>query len=88
MMIFIVIVVAVFVIINLAYILNATVNNDFSYYIPLDSIWDYCDCVREEFKMNLFGKIVCSIFVCLFCSPSIVILSLIRLIIWSFYYKK
>lgn len=80
--------VAVFALINLVYILNATADNKFKSYVPLNSIWDYYDCMLEGEKMNLFGKIVCSIVVCLFCFPSILILSLIRFIIWSFYYKK
>lgn len=79
---------AAYILINLLYVVMVLGKSSLEKYLPLDSIWDFWNIYLPEYKMNLFGKITCSIIVCLFCPIGIGILSLAKFIKWAFYYHK
>ena len=79
---------AVYILINLLYVVKALGESRLENYLPLNSIWDFYDVYISDYKMNLFGKITCSIIVCLICPIGIGIVSLAKFIKWLFYYHK
>lgn len=79
---------AVYILINLLYVVKVLGESSLEKYLPLNSIWDFYDIYLPEYRMNLFGKITCSIIVCLICPIGIGIVSLAKFIKWSFYYHK
>ena len=66
---------------NIIYIARELICDDFTSYNAFDGIWYVSD-------MNLFGKIICSVFTGVFCCVGIFVLYAAKFIYWAFHYKK
>ena len=72
---------AIFILCNIFYAMNGFIYDDFTRYNAFDYIWYVTD-------MNVFGKIICSIFTGVFCCVGIFVLYAAKFIYWAFHYRK
>ena len=71
----------IFILCNIFYAVNGFVYDDYPRYDAFVDIW-------YTTEMNLFGKIVSSIFTGVFCCVAIFVLYAAKFIYWAFHYKK
>lgn len=75
--------------INVMYVLHAFKDHwNNNYYISNCRKYNAFEEIGYSSRMNVFGKIVCGIFVGITCSPGIVFMYICKFIYWAFHYKK